>query len=167
MIRAEGLKTMTKAGKTKASSPLEALRRVLSDGGAGSQEELRAQLQEQGFDVTQSTISRCLRKLGAVKTFNPEGESIYQLTTEVIPPRAEASLTDLVTSITHNGSLIVMHTSPGSASLIALHLDRFKPGGILGTIAGDDTIFVAPPAKIQLAKVVSEIESSISGNSAS
>ncbi len=155
-----------KAGKLKATSPLDALRKTLSGAGARTQEELRAQLHQMGFEVTQSTISRCLRKLGAVKTFNLDGDSIYQLPSDlVVPPRAETSLSELVVSIVHNDSMIIMRTAPGTASLVALHLDHFKPGGILGTLAGEDTIFVAPPAKVPLAKVVDQIQNSIMGKS--
>ena len=143
------------------STPLEALRRVLSGDGASTQEELREKLEKMGLDITQSTVSRCLRKLGAVKTFNQKEESVYKLPGESIAPPVETDLADLVTSILHNDTLIVMRTAPGSASLIALHLDHFRPGGIIGTIAGDDTIFVAPPAKMGVTRVIDEIRKSI------
>lgn len=137
---------------------LDALRRILSEKGAGTQEDLRSELGKLGFEVNQSTISRCLRKLGAIKTFSPDGDAFYKLPTDPSPPAVEASIADLVTSINHNESLVVIHTSPGSASLIARHLDHFAPGRILGTIAGDDTIFVAPVAAKQIKKVMDELK---------
>jgi len=138
-------------------SALEVLKTILSKKGAGTQEDLRSELERMGFDVNQSTISRALRKLGAIKTFTPGGDAFYKLPEDQGPPTVEASITDLVTKISHNETLVVIHTSPGSASLIARHLDHFAPGKILGTIAGDDTIFVAPSQEKQIKKIFGEL----------
>ncbi len=137
---------------------LEALRDILSTQGAGTQEDLRSALQRRGYEVNQSTISRNLRKLGAVKAANSLGQAYYKLPEEAAMPSVEASMSDLVTEIVHNDSLIVIHTSPGSASLIARNLDHFGDEYILGTIAGDDTIFVAIPSGKSLKKMVMELK---------
>lgn len=137
----------------------ELLREILAKKGAGTQEDLRTELERQGFEVNQSTISRNLRKLGAIKIFNPSGVAHYKLPDEEVPPAVESSLSDLVTDIVHNETLIVIHTKPGSASLIARNLDHFEVGNILGTIAGDDTIFVAIPSGKSLKKIVAELKS--------
>lgn len=125
---------------------LGALRRLLETGAASTQDELREQLESLGFEVTQSTISRSLRKLGAVKATDESGRTVYRLAgvEPILPPTVQTSISDLVLQIVSNGSIIVIKTPPGSASLIARHLDHYRPEGILGTIAGDDTIFVAP-----------------------
>jgi transcriptional regulator of arginine metabolism len=136
---------------------LEALRQVLSKKGAGSQEDLREELLKQGFDVNQSTISRGLRKLGAIKTFSPSGEAFYKLPDKETPPSLGASLGDLVLGIRHNDFLIVIQTTSGSASLIAELLDNFGQDKILGTVAGDNTIFVAIPSGRSVKKFVSEL----------
>ena len=136
---------------------LELLRDILAKKGAGTQEELREELEKLGFEVNQSTISRNLRKLSAVKIFNPTGEAFYKLPEEEIMPTVESSVSDLVTEIVHNDSLVVIHTSPGSASLIARNLDHFGADNILGTIAGDDTVFVAVPSGKSLKKIVAEL----------
>ena len=138
-------------------TPIDALREILIKKGADTQEDLRAELERKGLEVNQSTISRCLRRLGAIKTFSPNGDAFYKLPAEPSPLAVESSITDLVTAVTHNESLIVLRTSPGSASLIARQLDHFAPGRILGTIAGDDTIFVAPVHEKQIKKVVAEL----------
>jgi transcriptional regulator of arginine metabolism len=127
-----------------AKSRLEALRELLGEGKLSTQDELREELESRRFAVTQSTISRDLRRIGAVKAVDPDGRTVYRLSAEPNVPVSGNSLRDLVIDIETNGAIIVLHTIPGTASLIALHLDRFKPGGILGTIAGEDTIFVAP-----------------------
>lgn len=141
-----------------ALTSLDALRKILANKGAGTQEELCSELEDQGFEVNQSTISRHLRKLGAIKSFNPEGKAFYALPADPTPPAVDASISDLVKAVTRNETLIVIHTSPGSASLIARHLDHFTTGRILGTIAGDDTIFVAPALEKQIKKIADELK---------
>ncbi|MBI2604957.1 MAG: hypothetical protein HYW49_02635, partial [Deltaproteobacteria bacterium] len=121
---------------------LESLRQILSAGDAGTQEELRRLLQARGLDVTQSTVSRALRKLGAVRAADESGRTRYRLATAeaVDALDGDASLKGMLLNIVSNGSLVVLQTAPGSASLLARVLDQKKPAGILGTIAGDDTI---------------------------
>jgi transcriptional regulator of arginine metabolism len=131
------------------------LRRLLAAGQNSTQEELADELRRQGFDITQSTISRDLRKIGAIKTVDPSGKTIYKLSSErpLQAPLGSSSLKHLLIDIQHNGSMIVIHTAAGSASLIAAHFDRIKIGGILGTIAGDDTVFVAPLLRPRLPRL--------------
>ncbi len=129
-----------------AKTRLNALRGLLLEGELSTQEELRGKLEKQDYDVTQSTISRDLKKLGAIRAVDPEGRTVYRLSPEHEPTGVPGTLADMVQSIDSNGSIIVIHTAVGSAPLVARHLDRLRPGGILGTIAGDDTIFVAPSA---------------------
>ncbi|MFL5814872.1 MAG: arginine repressor [Bdellovibrionia bacterium] len=145
---------------TDSRSRLDALRGLLSEGMMSSQEELREKLERMDFAVTQSTVSRDLRKLGAVKAIDPDGRTVYRLGDEAPAPLATTSLADLIIDIQHNLSMIVLHTTPGSASLIARHLDHFKPAGILGTIAGDDTIFIAPAAERDVRETIEEIQRS-------
>ncbi|MBX7231085.1 MAG: arginine repressor [Bdellovibrionales bacterium] len=126
-------------------SVLETLRGILAKKGAGTQAELRDELEKVGLEVTQSTISRVLRKLGAVKSFAENGATSYQLPLNpLVTTSVDSSITDLILDIKSNENLIVIHTSPGSASLIARHLDRLSSKEVLGTLAGDDTVFVAP-----------------------
>ena len=126
-----------------AKARLEALRKLLLEGELSTQEELREKLEKLEFAVTQSTVSRDLRKLGALKGVDAEGQTVYRLPEEHEAPMS-SSVADLVRSIETNGSIIVIRTAVGSAPLVARHLDRISPGEILGTLAGDDTIFVAP-----------------------
>jgi transcriptional regulator of arginine metabolism len=143
----------------------EILRNILVKGNAATQEEIAFELNRQGHDTTQSTISRSLRKLGAIRTLDENGRTVYRLgPQESTPPSLRNSLSDLVTTIQSNLSIVVIHTTPGSASLVARHLDHFKPGGILGTIAGDDTVFVAPSAAESMDKTISAIRQSLTRN---
>ncbi len=103
-------------------------------------------LQEQGFDnINQSKVSRMLTKFGAVRTRNAKMEMVYCLPAELGVPTTSSPLKNLVLDIDYNDAVVVIHTSPGAAQLIARLLDSLgKAEGILGTIAGDDTIFTTP-----------------------
>lgn len=139
---------------------LSVLKSLLLEGNLSTQEELREELMARKFEVTQSTISRDLRRLGAIKGSDADGRTIYRLSEDsaspLVPETVAQGLKDLVLSIDDNGAMIVIHTTPGSASLVARHLDSRKPGNLLGTIAGDDTIFVAPK---NLSAIKSTLES--------
>ncbi|NUM59643.1 MAG: arginine repressor [Bdellovibrionaceae bacterium] len=125
---------------------LKILKQLLGSGELSTQDELVYELKKRDFEITQSTISRDLRKLGAIKAIDPMGRTIYKLSEETkeVLPVTQQGFQGLIIKISHNGSLIVIHTSPGSASLVARQLDILKKDLILGTIAGDDTVFVAP-----------------------
>ena len=138
---------------------LNSLRALLSAGEISTQDELATELHRQKFTVTQSTISRDLRRLGAVKTQDSTGRTVYRMPDEISSPvpLLSSGLRDLLVDIEHNGSMIVIHTTPGSASLIARQLDHSRPEGILGTIAGDDTIFVAPASSRKIESTIEAI----------
>jgi len=127
---------------------LQILKEILFEGSASTQDEIREALVKRKFPVTQSTVSRDLKRIGAIKTLDAEGRTVYRLGEELVgapvPAPVANSMKELVTDVTSNGVMIVIHTSPGSASLVARHIDSSLSGEILGTIAGDDTIFVAP-----------------------
>lgn len=151
------MSTNNKGARTR----LDSLRKLLGQGTLSTQDELREKLERMHFVVTQSTVSRDLRKLGAIKAVDPDGRTVYRLASEeTLAPLPTSSLADLILDIRSNGSMIVIQTSPGSASLIARHLDHTKPGGILGTIAGDDTIFVAPASAREINSTIREIVTS-------
>lgn len=151
----------------KVDSLSEAFKALLKEEKFGSQSEIVSALQEMGFEhVNQSKISRMLSKFGAVRTRNSKMEMVYQLPMELSVPTSSSPLKNLVIDIDHNSILIVVKTSPGAAQLIARLLDSLgKAEGILGTIAGDDTIFITPtldtPIKSLLVTITDLFESSI------
>ena len=159
------MNTSTSESRSDAKDRLSALRGLLLEGKLSTQEELREELVRLKFDVTQSTVSRDLRRIGAIKVSDAEGRTIYRLAEESASPPVPAqmanSLRDLVLSIEENGFMIVVNTTPGSASLVARHLDSRRDGNIMGTIAGDDTIFVAPGKGIKTTRLVQEIEDAL------
>ena len=130
----------------------EAFKVLLKEEKFGSQSEIVTALQEQGFEnINQSKVSRMLSKFGAIRTRNTKMEMVYQLPNELSVPATSSPLKNLVVDIDHNDLLIVVKTSPGAAQLIARLLDSIgKSEGILGTIAGDDTIFITPTRGIEM-----------------
>jgi len=138
---------------------IDALKTLLSEGIAGTQEEIKNALQSRGIEVNQSKISRILRKIGAVKMVDEEGESVYSLPRNGLPPSTHSSLSQLIVSIVANETLIVIHTNPGSAPLIGRLLDhQTQELFLLGTVAGDDTIFVVPQSIQQIDKTLQAVK---------
>lgn len=143
----------------KLDSLSEAFKSLLKEAKFGSQSEIVTALQALGFThINQSKVSRMLSKFGAVRTRNTKMEMVYQLPAEFGVPTTSSPLKNLVTDIDHNDILIVIHTSPGAAQLIARLLDSIgKSEGILGTIAGDDTIFVTPTQGTKITQLIQSI----------
>jgi len=130
----------------KQDQLVKAFKALLKEERFGSQGDIVVALQHIGFEnINQSKVSRMLSKFGAVRTRNAKQEMVYCLPAELGVPTTSSPLKNLVIDLDHNDSLIVIRTSPGAAQLIARLLDSIgKAEGILGTIAGDDTIFIAP-----------------------
>lgn len=125
---------------------IHAFKALLNEERFGSQSEIVQALQAQGFTNTnQSKVSRMLTRFGAVRTRNARMEMVYCLPAELGVPATSSQLRNLVIDIDYNDAMVVVKTSPGAAQLIARLLDSLsKNEGILGTIAGDDTIFITP-----------------------
>jgi transcriptional regulator of arginine metabolism len=124
----------------------EAVREIIRTQRVGTQEDIRRELAKRGIEATQATISRDLAQLRARRVSLPGGGTAYELD-EVPINEGEAALSavkDLVTAVNEGDALLVINTLPGAASVVASQLDRSRVPGVLGTIAGDDTIFVAP-----------------------
>ena len=130
---------MTRGPHTRARRA--EIRRLIASRPIATQEELRALLGARGHAVTQATLSRDLAYLGARRGPRSGGGVAYELA-DALP--AVPLLHDLVRAIDDNGTLVVVHTAPGAAQVVAGTLDRAHVPEVLGTIAGDDAIFVAP-----------------------
>ena len=128
-----------------------------------TQQELAAALRERGFRTTQATISRDVAELGLVKA-GRDGTQAY-----AIPPRlreAETSgedrirtlLRDMPVEIRDAGTMLILRTLPGSAHPLAAALDRARWPEVVGSIAGDDTVFVAFADRRSLARVRARLD---------
>ena len=112
----------------------------------GTQEELLALLREKGFDVTQATVSRDVKELRLLKTLSSNG--IYKYTVE--QPRADDGYNGMLdvlfqtslTKVDYAGNICVIKCSPGLANAACATIDAMNVYDVVGTLAGDDTIFM-------------------------
>lgn len=122
-----------------------AIRELIEERAIGSQEELRLLLHERGWDVTQSTLSRDLRelRLARVPTLDGVRYAVADGTvSSAARPALDTLLPQLVTRVDGVGEIIVIRTVPGGAQPIASALDGEGWPDVLGTVGGDDTIFM-------------------------
>ena len=131
------------------TSRMEALKMLISSQELGSQEEVLQALAKEGYTVTQATLSRDLKQLKVAKAASMNGRYVYVLPNETMYKRVpnprsarEMLMTSGFTYINFSGNMIVIKTRPGYASSIAYNIDNSDIPQILGTIAGDDTIFL-------------------------
>lgn len=119
---------------------------IISTTNVETQEQLLALLQEAGFTSTQATISRDIKELRIVKELTSFGTYRYTTATREVPStftgRLNAIFRECVTSFDYAQNMIVIHTLPGLANAAASALDTMNMSVVLGTIAGDDTVFV-------------------------
>lgn len=134
--------------KTKRER-MEALKMLISSSEMCSQEELLQALKKEGYRLTQATLSRDLKQLKVAKAASMNGKYVYVLPNETMYKRiaspktaAEMLMTPGFISIRFSGNIGVIRTRPGYASSIAYNIDNSNIEEILGTIAGDDTIFI-------------------------
>lgn len=131
------------------NSRMEALKMLISSMELGSQEEVLKALSKEGFKLTQATLSRDLKQLKVAKAASMNGKYVYVLPNETMYKRvskpqsaSEMLQTPGFRSINFSGNMGVIKTRPGYASSIAYNIDESNIPEILGTIAGDDTIFI-------------------------
>lgn len=115
---------------------------LVSRGTVENQEVLRQLLANRGVDAAQATLSRDLREMGVVK--GPGGYSLPGRT-PVAPtwPIESRALSAYVLEVRQGGTMVVIKTGPGQAPPVAAELDAAQPEGLLGTVAGDDTVMAA------------------------
>mgnify|MGYP002623568045 FL=1 len=140
---------------------LEALRLIISSQQLGSQDELLNALQKEGFKLTQATLSRDLKQLKVAKAASMSGNYVYVLPNETMYKRVSSpnSIREMMKvpgfiSINFSGNIGIIKTRPGYASSIAWNIDNSDVPEILGTIAGDDTIFIVIKESIRHQDVV-------------
>ena len=118
-----------------------------------TQDELADALRSEGIDVTQATVSRDIKEMLLVKVPTGDGSYRYAFPSNnnvtVSVARLEKTFQDSVLSVNCSGNIIVLRTLPGTAQAVAYVLDNVRWPEIIGTVAGDDTIFlVVKPEKV-------------------
>lgn len=146
--------------KDNKNTRIETLKLLISSQQLGSQREVLQALAKEGYIITQATLSRDLKQLKVAKAATLNGNYIYVLPNETMYKRvsthksaSEMMLTSGFLSIRFSGNMAVMKTRPGYASSLAYNIDSSGVPGIVGTIAGNDTIFLV----IELGRSAQEI----------
>lgn len=141
------------------------LAQILSQGISGNQARLVEVLSQQGVKTTQSTVSRALKKINAVKGIDARGHSVYSLPRpEGIQGKQESGLFGtLVHKILDNGYMIVVHTRPGTAPTVAKVIDDHGFDQMIGTVAGDDAIIIVPADVKKTRLLTKQIKSYLTG----
>lgn len=121
-----------------------AIAEVVRSRPVATQSELQQLLRMRGFAVTQATLSRDLAQLGARRAARPDGGAAYEVDGPLLEPARTDAIAGLVVGIREAAALVVVHTVPGAAQAIAAQLDRARLPEVIGTLAGDDTVFVVP-----------------------
>ncbi len=133
----------------------------------GSQAAILERLREQGFEVTQPTVSRDLEELGLVRARDEEGHLRY------VPPGAATNghgverlhrvLAEFVMGLEASRNIVVVRTPPGSANTVAQVIDQVGLEDVIGTVAGDDTILVVTREGVRATTVVKRLQDLIEG----
>jgi len=130
------------------SERLLAVRRLLKTRKIRSQEKLLEQLQKQGFNCTQATLSRDLKFLEVARMTDPRGGYFYSIPSNKLRIAPDTQVGKLalngLVKLTFSQNLALLKTRPGYAGTIAALIDQAKLYEIAGTIAGDDTILIIP-----------------------
>lgn len=146
------------------SNRMELLKMLISSKEMSSQEELLNALAVEGYNITQATLSRDLKQLKVAKAATMSGKYVYVLPNETMYRRVSkaASMKEMLQStgfrsINFSGNMGVIKTRPGYASSIAYNIDNSDIPQILGTIAGDNTIFIVKGVGVSNDEIIEEL----------
>ncbi len=130
-----------------------------------TQEGLLQKLKEEGFEVTQATVSRDIKKLNLVKKLTPEGKYIYSSQeaeeTEKHHGKFRSMFAETVIGVDHAINIVVLKCHVGMANAACASFDLMSWDGVVGTIAGDDTVFVLMRTEQQAMEFQKEMEAMI------
>lgn len=143
----------------------QAILRIVRDGAVSTQAELVQALCDEGYDVVQTTVSRDVAELGLVKVRAPSGRLVYAAPGAGDVDRLRliaAAMRRYATHVEAAGPLVVVTTPSGYASALAQAIDEGRHPGIAGSIAGDNTIFLAPRSTTSAAALTAELAGHLS-----
>ncbi len=142
----------------------QALIRIIENAEVSSQTQLQKLLAKEGIKATQVTVSRDLEEVGAIKVRSSSGDTVYAIATFEPARRATNDqlrrvMSEWVAEVSNSGQMVVLRTPPGCAHVVASALDRAAPNGLLGTVAGDDTIICVATEGVGGKKLAGELRS--------
>lgn len=140
---------------TNKRTRLQVIRMIVGNSAIESQEILAREMDKAGFPSTQTTLSRDLKQLRISKVRTRSGKSVYALpgTVQFEAVATSDEIRETRWSLLFGNSMAIIHTPPGHASMVAYDIDETRSPLILGTIAGDDTVFVALSVEAEREKV--------------
>lgn len=155
--------------KVSKSDRLAILKYIISNQQMRSQDDVIKAMAKQGCIVTQTTLSRDMKHLKVAKAMSPKGgycyvmpdEGMYKRVHRLTMATIDPMLASGFDSIQFSGNMAVLHCCPGYASGIALHLDKADLPEVLGTIAGDDTVFIVLRQGVPLNEILDSLETVI------
>ncbi|MCF0160057.1 MAG: arginine repressor [Bacteroidaceae bacterium] len=150
---------------------LDAIKVIISTKEIGSQEELRIELEKEGFALTQATLSRDLKQLKVAKAATIGGKYVYVLPNNTLYKRVNTPWLDDTNSprdvgfrsIVFSNNIAVIKTRPGYASSLAYDIDDLGLDEVCGTIAGDDTLMIILKEKVSRVQVIHALSTLIPG----
>ena len=148
----------------KKNERIDTVKMLISSKELGSQAEVLQALLEEGYKVTQATLSRDLKQLKVAKAASMNGRYVYVLPNETMYKRVKTpnSAREMLqssgfVSINFAGNMCVIKTRPGYASSIAYNIDTCDIPSLLGTIAGDDTIFIVVKEGVKFDDIIDDL----------
>ncbi len=138
--------------------------RVIRDGAVHSQEELQQRLARRGIEVAQPTLSRDLKDLGLAKTaagYVVPGDASEPERASRAREKLDRALREWLLESTAAGTLVVLKTPPAAAHHVARAVDEAGLDGVVGSVAGDDTIFLATSSAAAAARLARALEAGI------
>jgi transcriptional regulator of arginine metabolism len=139
-----------------------AILRIISSVDVETQNELIVELRKHGVSATQATVSRDIKEMHLQKELTPQGSYRYtaglRQNTDDCAARLKSIFRDSVTSVAFAQNIVVIKTLPGLAGGACSALDGMRIGGVVGTIAGDDTVFLAMRDSTSAERFCKEIE---------
>lgn len=145
---------------------LDRILEIIREHEVGTQEELLALLREDGYHVTQATISRDIKALRLVKTLSPSGAYIYSSSkadSSDLSSKFDTLLIESSLKIDYVFNQIVIKCYSGLANAVCAALDSQHYEGMVGTIAGDDTILVVMRSEQQAHSLCALLQKKLSG----
>ncbi len=142
----------------------QTISRIITEHEIVSQPQLLTLLKKTGIVATQATVSRDLEELGASKMRTASGETVYAIPNfepdRFSPPeQLKRVLSEWVADVQVSEPMVVVRTPPGCAHVVASALDRSRLHGLVGTVAGDDTMFCLASANYSAKKLAKDIAS--------
>ena len=139
---------------------------IISTTNVETQEQLLDALREAGFNSTQATISRDIKELRIIKELTSFGTYRYTTSTKEITSTFSTRLNNIfrecIVRYDYAMNIVVVHTMPGLASAAASAIDGMKMSFVIGTLAGDDTVFIVMRDQNAAAAFCSEIKNLLS-----